>query len=271
MIINEKTKISALIKHNPAAIDAIAAINPHFEKLRNPILRKVLASRVTIRDAAKIGNSTVVTFYDALKKIGFETTVEDENEQSDSDMENKVINDIVKSGKVTPLDVCEMLSTGVDPFNDIMQALEKLEDGHVLELINTFEPIPLIKILNKKGYLSSVKRENGLVITYFVRAKATTTTPITKKGTIQKVSLAKLEEVRYQHKPPFKEIDVRELEMPLPMVTILRELEDLPEGEALFVHHKKTPQFLLPELEAKGLNILIAEINTENVKLLIYR
>ena len=42
MQIAANTKISVLIKENPAAIDAIATINKHFEKLRNPVLRKIL-------------------------------------------------------------------------------------------------------------------------------------------------------------------------------------------------------------------------------------
>ena len=90
-------------------------------------------------------------------------------------------------------------------------------------------------------------------------------------GSVKKVSLSDLEEQRYNFKPPFRELDVRSLEMPMPMVTILRELEDLPEGEALFVHHKKVPQFLLPELEAKGMSVLISELGQDNVKLLIHR
>ncbi|RYG22874.1 MAG: DUF1858 domain-containing protein, partial [Chitinophagaceae bacterium] len=73
MLISEKTKISTLIKANPAAIDAIASINPHFDKLRNPVLRKILASRVTIADAARIGKTSVDVFFDKLSEIGFET------------------------------------------------------------------------------------------------------------------------------------------------------------------------------------------------------
>lgn len=270
MFINEKTKISVIIKHNPAAIEAIATINPHFEKLRNPLLRKLLASRVTIQDAAKIGNSSLSDFYSVLENIGFKTHVSEEHTDNNNIMENKIIDGIVKSGKVVQLDVCDMLSNGIDPFSDIMQALEKLETDYVLELINTFEPIPLIKILTRKGYLSSVKRERGCVKTYFLKGKIDREKqPI--KGYIRKVKLEELQEVRYDFQPPFRELDVRTLEMPLPMVTILRELEDLPQGEALFVHHKKTPQYLLPELEAKGMNILISEIDADNVKLLIYR
>jgi len=54
MEINENTKISTIIAHNPDAIEKIVSIAKHFEKLRIPVLRKVLASRVSIKQAAKI-------------------------------------------------------------------------------------------------------------------------------------------------------------------------------------------------------------------------
>ncbi|MCC6180681.1 MAG: DUF1858 domain-containing protein, partial [Bacteroidia bacterium] len=54
MEINENTKISTIIANNPSAIDKIVSLSKHFEKLKNPILRKVLASRVSIKQAAKI-------------------------------------------------------------------------------------------------------------------------------------------------------------------------------------------------------------------------
>lgn len=71
MYINEDTKISALIRHNPKSIDAIVSISNNFDKLKNPILRKILASRVSIKQAAKIGGSTIEAFYDKLTPLGF--------------------------------------------------------------------------------------------------------------------------------------------------------------------------------------------------------
>ena len=65
-------------------------------------------------------------------------------------------------------------------------------------------------------------------------------------------------------------MDVRDLEMPLPMVTILKELEELKEGNVLYVHHKKIPQYLLPELAERNFKTWIAEVDDENVKLLIH-
>lgn len=68
-----------------------------------------------------------------------------------------------------------------------------------------------------------------------------------------------------------REIDVRDLEMPLPMVTILKELEEMGENEALYVHHKKVPQYLLPELAERNFRTWAAEVDDQNVKLLIHK
>ena len=59
--------------------------------------------------------------------------------------------------------------------------------------------------------------------------------------------------------------------MPLPMVTILKELEELKENEALYVHHKKVPQYLLPELVERNFKTWIADVGENNVKLLIHK
>ena len=52
---------------------------------------------------------------------------------------------------------------------------------------------------------------------------------------------------------------------------ILEEIELLPEGFALFVEHKKVPQFLLPELEARNFKILYNEKSEYHLQLLIFR
>lgn len=59
MIINSNTKISALIKQNPDALEVVISISPKFVKLRNPLLRKVIAGRTSITMASKLGGCTV--------------------------------------------------------------------------------------------------------------------------------------------------------------------------------------------------------------------
>ncbi len=267
MIITEKTKISDLIKANPATIDAIAEINKHFKKLKNPILRRTLAKRVTIRDAAKIGGVSVGVFFDKLANIGFE--IEQESGAPAIEKENKNMEFKIEDDKLVALDVRPNIEAGNDPFQVIMAAMKELPESSILKIINSFEPIPLINVLKGKGYLSQVERpEEGVVYTYF------------KKG--EKVE--KMEEVEANpsdthdfesmvksYEGRLKTIDVRHLEMPEPMVTILSELEVLPTDHALFVHHKKMPKFLLPELQTRGYQYVEKRMNDHTIDFLFYK
>lgn len=174
--------------------------------------------------------------------------------------------------KTIELDVRKNLAQGNDPFQVIMDGISKLPDGHTLKLITTFEPKPLISILRQKGYSTHVVYEEGtkLVFTYF--KKETDATNVSKKDVNSNPSKKEqIEQLLKGYGEKIKSIDVRDLEMPLPMVTILRELEHLPKDILLYVDHKKVPEFLLPELQERGYKWMIEEIEEGNVKLLIYK
>jgi uncharacterized protein (DUF2249 family) len=276
MKINSQTKISVIIKHNEAAIEAIASINPHFTKLRNPILRRVLAPRVTVQDAARIGKCEVKTMMQKLAAIGFEVEMDKPGEapppKTAASGVDLLIAAAVEAGKVYTLDVRPILAGGKDPFQHIMSTLREVPEGHALEVVNSFEPMPLIKILQKKGYASSVETRGDAVHTFFLKTSRAEEEIAGQPGEwLFRTTLEALEKEREKFAGKFAEVDVRDLEMPLPMVTILNELEALPQGHALYVHHKKMPQYLLPELEERRFKTWAAELGEGNVKLLIHR
>lgn len=47
------------------------------------------------------------------------------------------------------LDVRE---TEGEPFGDIVDALDELNEGETLELVNSFEPVPLYAVLEQRGF-----------------------------------------------------------------------------------------------------------------------
>ena len=271
MVISSKTKISKLIEHNPETIDVISEINKHFRKLKNPFLRKALAPRVTIAEAAKIGGVPVCILIDKLKNIGFETNddcgCETISPKEKYRLTDKKIN--MKKEKVVELDVRPSLAKGIDPFNEIMSKLKEMNDNETLKIINTFEPIPLLNILKEKGYVYETERpEQGIVHTYLEKAEQKTE----KEPEINEDKAELIfEDIEKRYSGKMKEVDVRNLEMPLPMVTILEEVEKLNEGEALYVHHKRLPQYLLPELENRGFKWVSREEDGDNVKLIIFK
>jgi uncharacterized protein (DUF2249 family) len=259
--VNQNTKISILIKENKDVIETIASINPHFKKLKNPILRRALAPRVTIADASRIGGVPVEVFLNKLKEIGFKT---------ENKVEKTVQKDTINMDKsnILSFDVRELISGGTDPFKQIMEKVKLLEKNQTLEIINSFEPIPLINVLKSKGFISEVVRKDNLVYTYFKKVVEVVndTTDVSNNSAannfdlIYKTYIGKLDYV-----------DVRELEMPEPMTTILEKLETLPEGFCLLVDHKKVPQFLLPELEARNFEIHYKKRSINHLQLLIFK
>ncbi len=172
--------------------------------------------------------------------------------------------------KVISLDVRPVIKSGNDPFAKIMSAVGKLADHETLQIINIFEPIPLINKMKEMGYNSTTERpEPGVVHTFFKKDS-------TVQGKEDFIETEASDAISFQQKVDFfgdkkRTIDVRHLEMPEPMVAILMEIESLEDDHALFVEHKKMPQFLLPELKNRDYNILFNEVGVNHLQLLIFK
>lgn len=270
MQINEQTKIAALLKHNPEALEAIIAISPDFKKLRNPILRKLMAGRTSIAMASKIGGCTPDDFFKALQPLGFEAN-KSKTPLTEEVPENKPMPDFLKNmmpEQIVQLDVRAMLADGNDPLKYIQQKVKELQQGQVLEIINTFEPVPLIKLLEKQGFQAHINHVNpDLVETYFYKTGSNTVTELEADTTTS----GDWDQILKQYEDKLEEIDVRHLEMPMPMMTILEALEKLPQEKALYVHHKRIPVFLLSELKERKFDYRIKEVQEGEVYLLIYK
>ncbi len=264
MKITKDTKISNIIKENKNAIDVIATINKSFRKLKNPFLRKLFAPRVSVKDAAKIGRTTGNEILKKLEEIGFEVEY---NKKTDN--KNNIKINKMKYKKVITLDVRPILNLGTDPYHAIMSSLRTMKNEETLLIINSFEPVPLLNKLQKKGYIYEVKRlEENVVHTYLTQGKVI---PKKDKNKVNEVVKLSFEELEIKFKGKMNELDVRPLEMPLPMVTILQEVEKISDDEALYVHHKKLPQYLLPELETRNFIYASKEIDDGNIKFIIYK
>jgi len=266
MTISINTKISALIRENKEVIEVLARFNKNFERLRNPILRKILAPRVSIADAAKIGGANVNEMLSKLEILGFE--IEHINATEHKHEHNSItILELSTKENTVVFDVRPILKSGIDPFNEIHKKFKDLKAGQILQIINTFEPTPLIKIFHNKGYSYQVVKEGEIIYTYF--KKNTTTNQHTE---IKPEANTTNEFDRLFCSKDFtkKEIDVTQMEPPQPMINILSALESLCNSEILLVHHKRIPQFLFPELLERKFKWAIKEYSENDVKLLIY-
>lgn len=270
-MINAKTRISELIKANPLVIDSLVELNPNFSKLRNPILRSLLARRVSISDACAIAGCKFSDFMDKMTLIGF-TTDREVDLSVAKDHGNITAANTTGGFKVVELDVRPVIASGSDPLELILKSSKSLKDNECLKIINTFEPVPLINLLSKQGFRSwSERAEKDLVYTWFVKDEVNHVIP--KHPTAKDNLLfngSEFERMLDFFGPPrTRTIDVTGLEMPQPMISILENLSRLGKDEALFVYHKKLPVNLLPELEERGFKYFIKNCPDGKVNMLI--
>lgn len=267
--IDRETKIATILKTNPMALEAIVSISPKFEKLRNPVLRKVIAGRTSIAMASKLGGCGVDDFFTKLAPLGF--TIDRGGPVRNDEPEEEPVPDFLKNRSpesISELDVRPVIESGKDPLSLILQKVKSLEPGSVLKIINSFDPAPLRHLLGKQGFESFTTHLNdSLVHTFFY------------KGQQGQISVAPIQNnqgddwsilfTRFTN--ALETVHVRDMEMPLPMLTILKALDTLPTDKALLVFHKRIPVFLLPELTDRKFQYRIKEIKEGEVELLIYR
>ncbi len=151
MTINANTKIAAILKQHPAALETIVSINPKFEKLRNPLLRKLMAGRASIAMASKIAGCGLDVFFEKLKPLGFEIDtltmpVIEEKKEVPAFITS------LKKDQLVELDVRPVISSGNDPLEMITEKVKTIKVGEVLKIINIFEPVPLMNLLKKQGF-----------------------------------------------------------------------------------------------------------------------
>lgn len=267
MTINADTKIASLLKQNPRALNAIISINPRFEKLRNPLLRKLMAARTSISMACKISGNSTQEFYSKLAPLGFEIDEKSEPDKSEERPALHTLFNTIKQEDVHELDVRPIIDAGNDPLRLITDKVKSLPKGGVLKIINSFEPTPLILLLQKQGfeyYADAV--HDQLIETYFYKKDDA---EVLLNETVSAAEDWKAYVQKFSNK--IQTIDVRKLAMPRPMLAILEALDNLPSDTALFVYHKRIPVFLLPELKERKFDYRIKEISDGQVHLLIFK
>ncbi|SRR5690554_3585639 len=275
MSINERTKLSELLKHHPDALEAIVSLSPDFKKLRNPVLRALMAGRTTIAMASKMGGIGPSDFFRALEALGFESEASQGSLSQEPVPKNIPRPEALKSlaaERLVSFDVRSILADGKDPLRPIQQRVKSLKAGEVLLIVNTFEPVPLIKVLEKQGFQSHVEvLAPDRVETYFYRLEGEGA-PMgeVQVGEEEGSTSGDWEPLLERFAGNLEEIDVRHLEMPMPMMTILEALETLPQGKALYVYHKRIPVFLLTELRERNFDYRIREVGDGEVYLLIF-
>lgn len=255
-MITRDTKISHLLKEYPAALDVLLSASPMFKRLNNPILRKTLAPRVTLRQAAEIGGVDLEELLLALRRatgtngpLPAKNPAEPEPQKSNKVAQIRpAVLENIPDDRVVILDVRPIIDSGSDPFRTIMKTVKSLGEAQVLHLINTFEPIPLYDVLQRRGFHHWTSEDDGTWHVWFYGDS--TKTP--QDGTAAHPGKQAVPAQASPNDPRVVEIDVRGLEPPEPMMRVLETLNTLGEDSVLLVHHHREPMMLYEKLEARG-------------------
>ena len=125
-------------------------------------------------------------------------------------------------------DARPLLSTGVDPFQEIQAQLTRLPTGGCLVLLAPFHPTPLIHLMQGRGFgVWTDEAEAGL------HTILITSPP---QGDAERVTV----------------LDLRDLPAPEPMEEVLLAVEKLAPGEHFFARLPRFPRMLVAALEGRG-------------------
>jgi hypothetical protein len=135
-------------------VDYIVALDPHdFERLRNPILRRYMGSRISLGRVAAIAGIPVADLLDGLTRVGDFTPVHS-NAQVDLEQSPTTEPDWLRDidpDQLQWVDILPIDEAHGDPFPPISLAVRQLEPGKVLAIRHRWEPQPLYDIWSKMG------------------------------------------------------------------------------------------------------------------------
>jgi uncharacterized protein (DUF2249 family) len=242
-MITAQTRMGTVLDTHPELVEFLASYHPHFARLRNRLLRKVMAPRVTVADAARMAGVAPERLLEAMRRaVGEDTpagepaiTVPPTPAATPMPPALRTLDD----AHTVRLDVRADIARGDEPFARIMAAVKALARGDALVLRVPFEPVPLYDVLGRRGLAHWTERvaADDWTVWFWHEEGAAPRAEARAAGAAPAGALT---------------LDVRGLEPPQPMVLVLERLDTLARGETLEVVHDRRPLFLYPQLEARG-------------------
>ena len=244
-------KISEVLKHHPQVLEELIALSPHFEKLRNPVLRKVQSRLVTVSQAAAIAG---LEPGDVTRRLniaaGLTERVPDQPVTLGNASPETPPDWLANVSIVSELDARPILERGEEPFRQIMDTAAHVAAGAAFRLVAGFEPVPLYDVLARQGFDYAARRrtEDCWEVVSYRRHAA-----LDSRGGDQPSAVHISDELDWESSATARvTIDVSELVPPEPMIKVLEALQALPDGGRLLVHHIRRPIHLYDRLDELG-------------------
>ncbi|NOZ90144.1 MAG: DUF1858 domain-containing protein [Epsilonproteobacteria bacterium] len=143
------TKIADLLNNYDGMKEILIEINPKFEKLNNPILRRTIAKVAGVRQAAIVGGMKPMDLLNRLREAVGQEPLSTDIESQD------IIEPRPKWIDTTPnitLDANDILDREKNPLAELHKAIRELKEGDIVLITSDFRPEPLIEEFSKKGH-----------------------------------------------------------------------------------------------------------------------
>ncbi len=260
-MIHPEMRVSEVLSRYPQLLDELIAASPAFAKLRNPLLRRTMPRLVSVAQAARIGGLEPDALLERLNRaLGIDNPPAPAATQPAETRIGTPAPAWLEAPVGFQLDVRPILAAGGEPFQNIMQAAAEVLVGQRLLLEAPFEPLPLYKVMEKKGFAAWCEQlapQHFRVHFYRLPSSA------------QPSRKVLLDESAW-NQPAHATLRIEaNWEPPLPMQRVLEALATLPPGQRLLVRHVRRPVHLLARLEQEGVPYLLRDLGPGRVDLLI--
>jgi uncharacterized protein (DUF2249 family) len=172
------------------------------------------------------------------------------------------------------VDVREDLRTGKEPFSRIMGAVEELRPDQVLRVRAIFEPVPLFRVLGKKGFAYETEEhapDDWSIWFWRPAAEQRSAGDAWRAGdAFEALAQPGVEPTPHAQGDTIW-LDVRGLKPPEPLTRTLAALDTLPAGRTLVQIHNRIPQLLFPLLVERGFACEVDERDPERILIRIWR
>lgn len=161
LVINANTRLNKALELHPSVLDYIVSLSPHeFERLHNPIMRRLMPPRITLGRIAAMTHVPLTELLNRVAILGGATvgepiggeTAEHGLAQSPGEAPNWVTQ--AQPDKIQEIDLLPMDATlSTDPMVPVMHAVNVLKQGEILCFRHKWEPQPFYDVWSKMGGL----------------------------------------------------------------------------------------------------------------------
>ena len=171
LLIDETTKVAALLDAYPELEGVLIEIAPPFKKLRNPVLRRSVAKVASLRQAAAVARIPASELVNRLREAVGQPPIALGTKDASASYLGERPDWYDPDFVVDVLDEGALPEDGPMPLVPLLKRAKGLGEREILEFRTTFLPAPGIDAMSRKGFAVWTKETSpGEFRTYFTKA-----------------------------------------------------------------------------------------------------